>query len=65
MRVLRAPEVVRRVGYSRMHLWRLERNGLFPKRVQLGPNAVGWLETEIDEWIKARVAERDRQSEAA
>ena len=48
-----------------MHLWRLERNGLFPKRVQLGPNAVAWLESEIDEWINARVAERDRQSEAA
>lgn len=59
MKVLRFKQVKERVGYSRMHLFRLERDGKFPKRVPLGPNSVGWLASEIDAWIAARVAQRD------
>ncbi len=59
MKVLRQREVVARVGYSRMHIARLEKAGLFPKRIHLGPNSVGWVEAEIDAWIEAKVAERD------
>lgn len=49
------PEVCRRVGYSVMHIWRLEQAGKFPGRIHLGPNSVGWLEA----WIKERLAARD------
>jgi hypothetical protein len=42
-----------------MHIWRLEKAGRFPRRVKLGPNSVGWVSTEIDAWIEARIAERD------
>ena len=59
MRILRTKTVVERVGYCRSHLWRLERDGRFPRKIQLGPNSVGYVESEIDEWIAARVAERD------
>jgi prophage regulatory protein len=47
------------IGYSKAHLWRLERAGKFPKRVRLGVSRYGWLDSEIDEWITARMAERD------
>ena len=59
MKVLRTPEVVRRVGLSRTQVWRLEQAGDFPKRISLGSKSVGWIESEIDGWIKARAAERD------
>ncbi len=59
MRILRKHEVVDRVGYSAMHISRLEKAGKFPRRVQLGPAAVGWVESEVDDWIAAKVAERD------
>ena len=59
MRILRQRQVIERVGYSPMHLWRLEKAGRFPRRVKLGPNSVGWVSTEIDAWIEARIAERD------
>ncbi len=59
MKVLRQRKVVEKVGYSRMHIARLEKAGLFPKRIHLGPNSVGWVEAEIDAWIEAKVAERD------
>jgi prophage regulatory protein len=49
----------RGISFSKVHLWRLERAGKFPKRVPLGAARHGWLETEVDEWLAARLAERD------
>lgn len=65
MRVLRSPEVVQRVGLSRTQIWRLERAGNFPKRIQIGLNSVGWIEHEVDGWIEARAAERNTAVAAA
>lgn len=59
MRIIRRAELREKVGYSPMHIWRLERDGKFPKRIQLGPHSVGWIEEEVDQWIEALVAERD------
>lgn len=54
-RFLRYPEVKAKTGgLSRSTIWRRERAGDFPKHRQLTPNAVGWLEREVDEWIAAR-----------
>ncbi len=55
-KILRAPEVVARVGLSRVSIWRREKAGEFPARRRLGPNAVGWVEAEITAWIEARPA---------
>ncbi len=54
MRILRLVEVVRRVGLSPSTIWRLQRAGDFPRRRQVGPNSVGWLEHEIEEWLESR-----------
>jgi prophage regulatory protein len=62
MRVLRFPEVRARVGYSRMHINRLERAGKFPKRVRLGPNSVGWVEDEVETWLAQKIAARDSET---
>jgi prophage regulatory protein len=35
----------------------LEKEGKFPRRV--GSNRVAWLESEVEAWVAARVAERD------
>lgn len=48
----------RGVHYSRQHIGRLEAQGLFPRRVQITPARVGWLESEVDAWIQARAAAR-------
>lgn len=49
--------------YSRSHLWKLEKEGKFPKHVKLGAGRVGWLRTEIEEFVANRIAERDRRVE--
>lgn len=54
MRILRKEEVADRTGLSKTTIWRLERDGDFPPRRRLGSNSVGWVEAEIDEWLKNR-----------
>ncbi len=41
---------------SRTTAWALERKGLFPKRRQLYPEStsVGWLLSELNEWVASR-----------
>jgi prophage regulatory protein len=58
VRIIRKAELLAKVGYSAMHIYRLEKAGGFPKRVQLGPNSVGWVEAEIEAWIEQRMADR-------
>jgi prophage regulatory protein len=55
----------RGIPYSRVHVWRLEKTGEFPKRVAIGRARHAWLETEVDAWIKAKVAARDATQDAA
>lgn len=62
-RIYRIAETCQRVGYSTMHLARLEKEGKFPKRFKLSPGsgrngAVGHLAEDVDAWIAARRASR-------
>jgi prophage regulatory protein len=46
------------IPYTPQHIGRLEAAGKFPKRVQLGPNRVAWLLSEVDAWLTERIAIR-------
>jgi prophage regulatory protein len=48
----------RGIRFSRVHISRLEKEGKFPKHLNLAPQTIGWLEEEIDAWVAARAAER-------
>jgi len=58
IRLLRLPEILRRVPYSAAHLWRLEQAGKFPRRARLGANRVAWVEAEVDAWVSAKLEGR-------
>lgn len=58
MRILSKRQVKELVLYSPQHIARLEKAGQFPKRVQLGPNRVGWVESEVLEWLEDRLGRR-------
>jgi prophage regulatory protein len=58
MRVIRFPELFRKVGLCRSQIWRLEKQGAFPKSIPLGINSKGWIESEIDAWLQERRAAR-------
>ena len=65
VRILRLPEVQRRTGLSRSTIYVRLDQGRFPKPVSLGARAVGWIESEVDEWIRERIAESRGDSRAA
>jgi prophage regulatory protein len=46
------------IGYSRVHIDRLEKAGEFPKRVHVGANRVAWLADEIRAHLARAVAAR-------
>ena len=58
MRMLSKGQVREKVLYSPAHIARLEAAGKFPKRVQLGPSRVGWVEQEVEDWLMERIAKR-------
>jgi prophage regulatory protein len=55
----------RGIPYSDVQLARLEKSGQFPRRVPIGANRVGWIEAEIEGWIKSRIQARDAAVEPA
>ncbi|WP_319405403.1 AlpA family transcriptional regulator [uncultured Desulfosarcina sp.] len=57
-KILRWPDLKKKVPVSHVTIWRWEKDGHFPKRIQLGGNSAGWLESEVDDWIEQRAAER-------
>jgi len=54
MKFLRIRQVMQLTGLSRMTIYRLERDGRFPKRRRLSKNAVAWLESDISAWADSR-----------
>ncbi len=56
---LRLGDVQRHTGLPCSTIYELISRGEFPKQVPLGPRSVGWLESEILEWQRARIAQRD------
>ena len=59
MRLLSKRQLKEMVLYSPQHIARLEKAGMFPKRVQIGPNRVGWVEDEVRDWLQARLDRRE------
>ena len=61
--ILRLPAVILRTSISRSNIYDKISKGEFPKQISLGGNrAVGWVESEIDEWINQQI-EDSRKTE--
>lgn len=57
-RILRRPEVQRYTGLSKSGLYLAIQQGNFPRQINIGKRAVGWLESDIDAWVQERIARR-------
>ncbi|MDF2445758.1 MAG: hypothetical protein K0S46_994 [Moraxellaceae bacterium] len=61
--VLRLKAVIARTGLSKTTIYELgdpshpRYDPTFPKRFQLTPGAVGWVEQEVMEWLEAKIAQ--------
>ena len=52
--ILRRKQVEQRCGLARSTIYHWISKGRFPAPILLGKRAVGWLESEVDEWIADR-----------
>jgi prophage regulatory protein len=62
LRILRLPAVRAKTGYPTTTIYDKMKRGEFPRPVELGPHAVGWVESEIDAHLRELIAKRDRVS---
>lgn len=60
-RFLRISEVIFRTGLCRSTIYDEISKGKFPRNFNLSKRTVGWLETEVDEWITNRLNEGGRR----
>jgi prophage regulatory protein len=51
--------VEQRTGYRKSKLYQLIAAGAFPQPVRPGARAIRFVSTEVDDWVAARIAERD------
>ena len=60
--ILRLPAIKTRTGLSRSTIYLRISEGSFPRSISLGGRAVGWIESEIDEWLEQQI-EASRKAE--
>ena len=54
--ILRRKQVEARTGLSRSSIYFNMAKNLFPKPIRLTERSIGWLESEIQEWINDRIS---------
>ena len=54
LQFLSMKEVCMLTGYSRTHIYRMERAGTFPRRRKLGLNKIAFLRSEYEAWARSR-----------
>ncbi len=53
--ILRLPAVKARTGLSRSTIYLYIAQGKFPAQIILGSRSVGWLESDIDDWLNQKI----------
>jgi len=59
--LLTIKEVAQITRLSKPTIYKLIKEGLFPKQLRLGANKVAWLQSEIDGWVQERADERGEE----
>ncbi len=54
-RIIGLREVLSRTSMSRSTVYALQKIGEFPKSVSITDRRVGFVESEIDDWLKAKI----------
>lgn len=56
LRIVKRPAVEAMTGLSRSSIYAKMETGMFPKAIKLSERSVGWLEHEVQEWLKNRIS---------
>ena len=64
IRLLRISDVQALTGLARSTIYAWSAQGRFPPAIRLSPRAVRWIEADVKEWLRERVAEGKGDAEA-
>src|SRR5262245_57992989 len=64
-RIFRWNALTTYTGLSKTKIWEEVQAGRLDPPIPLGERAVGFLESSVDKWQQARIAERDAETDAA
>lgn len=53
-RILAPKAVIAKTSLSRTSLWRLSRQGAFPRSIKLSENRIGWSQNAVNAWLASR-----------
>lgn len=56
-KIIRLPEVMKTTGLARSTIYKKITEKTFPNQIPLGAKSVGWLETDIQNWIQEQIAQ--------
>lgn len=62
--LLRLRDVVKVTGLPRSSVYAAVAAGEFPRPLKISHRSSAWVESEVSEWIEARVRERDSRGAA-
>ena len=54
-KIIRLSSVIDQTGLSRSSIYKFIQDESFPKQIPLGERAVGWVKSEVDDWVAARI----------
>lgn len=61
MRILRLAEVREKTGLTKSTIYKYVGLGMFPRPISLGGRSVGWIDSEVHEWLLEKQVDRDMQ----
>ena len=61
-KLIKLPETMALTGLSRSQIYALAQQNLFPKPVKLSERSSAWVAAEVQDWIDARIALRDKEA---
>lgn len=53
-KIIRLPQVEQFVGLKKSAIYKLIKDGDFPAQIKLGKHASGWLEADVQAWIRKK-----------
>ena len=56
-KILRMPEVMKNTGLARSTIYKMIAEEIFPNQICLGKKSVGWLESDIQNWIQEKISQ--------
>ncbi|MBG0750948.1 MULTISPECIES: helix-turn-helix transcriptional regulator [Pectobacterium] len=56
--LIRLSGVMKKTGLRKSWIYLLMKQGEFPQTVKIGARSVAWVESEVNDWIAARISQR-------